>query len=49
MTMTHEPLSVRVQCYAGHRGEQTPRRFSMGERTVEIREVLDAWLSPDHR
>ncbi|MEE8278033.1 MAG: hypothetical protein V3R89_04865 [Thermoanaerobaculia bacterium] len=49
MNMTHEPLTVRVQCYAGHRGEQTPRRFSMGERTVEIREVLDAWLSPDHR
>ena len=47
--MKPEPLAVQVQCYAGHRGEQTPRRFSMGERTVEVQEVLDAWLAPDHR
>ncbi len=46
MTMRNEPLTVQVQCYAGYREEQTPRRFSMGERTVEVAEVLDAWLAP---
>lgn len=34
-----------VECYAGHRGEQTPRRFRLGEREIEV----DAWLAPDHR
>lgn len=42
-------LELRVECYAGHRGEETPRRFSSRGRTVEVVEVLDAWLAPDHR
>jgi hypothetical protein len=35
--------------HAGHRGEETPRRLSFDGRTVEVTEVLDAWLAPDHR
>lgn len=42
-------LEVRVECYAGHRGEQTPRRFSFDGRVTEVADVLDAWLAPDHR
>lgn len=42
-------IGVRVECYAGYRGEETPRRFYLGERTVEVREVVDQWLAPDHR
>ena len=42
-------ITVEVECYAGHRGEQTPRRFHLGERAVEIADVLDQWLAPDHR
>ena len=42
-------IGVRVECYAGHRGEEEPRRFMLGGRTVEIVEILDRWLSPDHR
>lgn len=26
-----------------------PRRFHLGERAVEIADVLDQWLAPDHR
>jgi hypothetical protein len=49
MTSPAKPtLEVRVECYAGHRGEETPRRSTLG-RTVEVAEVLDAWLAPDHR
>jgi hypothetical protein len=40
---------VDVECHAGYRGEETPRRFRLGERQVEIGEVVDAWLAPDHR
>jgi len=42
-------IHVKVECYAGHRGEQTPRRFWLGGRCVEVDEVLDQWLAPDHR
>ena len=41
-------LELRVECYAGHRGEETPRRFTLG-RIIEVAEVLDSWLAPDHR
>jgi hypothetical protein len=42
-------LELRVECYAGHRGEETPRRFTFDGRTIEVIEVLDAWLAPDQR
>lgn len=42
-------LSVRVECYAGHRGEQTPRTIQLDDRRIEVAEVLDQWLAPDHR
>jgi hypothetical protein len=42
-------MNVRVECYAGYRGEETPRRFHLGEREIEVDEVLDRWLAPDHR
>jgi hypothetical protein len=42
-------MTVRVECYAGYRGEETPRRFHIGTRKVEVAAVLDRWLAPDHR
>jgi len=42
-------LAVEVDCYAGYRGEETPRRVRLGSRTIEVVEVLDRWLAPDHR
>ena len=47
--MTTNDLSLRVECYAGYRGEETPRCFFIGCRAVEVVEVLDRWLGPDHR
>ena len=43
------PLSVNVECYAGHRGEQTPRTLILGGRRIAVAEVLDAWLAPEYR
>jgi hypothetical protein len=40
---------VRVECYAGYRGEETPRRFQLADSWLEIEEILDCWLAPDHR
>ena len=40
---------IHVECYAGHRGEETPRRFRLGDRAIEVAEVVDQWLDPGHR
>ncbi len=47
--MAEDLLVIRVECYAGHRGEETPRRFWLAERPLEVVEILDRWLAPDHR
>ncbi|BAU47651.1 hypothetical protein SVA_1072 [Sulfurifustis variabilis] len=43
------PLEVSVECYAGYRGEQEPRAFSIGQRRIAVEEILDRWIAPDHR
>ena len=47
--MSDQPLSVSVECYAGYRGEETPVRFQLRDRHIEVDEILDRWLAPDHR
>lgn len=47
--MKDETLAIRVECYAGYRGGETPRRFWLGDRMVSVVEVIDRWLAPDHR
>jgi hypothetical protein len=42
-------LTIGVECYAGHRGEQTPRTLILRDGRIAVAEVLDAWLAPDHR
>lgn len=42
-------IPLRVECYAGYRGEETPRRFFIDDHLYEIKEVVDAWLAPEHR
>ena len=42
-------MKVEVECYAGHRGEQTPQRLRFGDRIVEVIDIIDCWLAPDHR
>jgi hypothetical protein len=42
-------MLVKVECYAGYRGEETPRRVSFDGRAVELVEVRDRWLGIDHR
>jgi hypothetical protein len=47
--MSQDPLTLRVECHAGYRGEESPLRFHIGTRTIEVVEVIDRWLSPEHR
>ncbi|MEZ4601272.1 MAG: hypothetical protein R2940_15890 [Syntrophotaleaceae bacterium] len=42
-------IEIRVECYEGYRGRETPRRFFLDRKQVEVTEILDRWLAPDHR
>jgi hypothetical protein len=42
-------LRIAVECYAGYKGEQTPRTMRLGDQRIDVVEVLDQWLAPDHR
>jgi hypothetical protein len=42
-------MGIEVKCYAGYRGEETPRELRLGRRRVVVESVLDRWLAPDHR
>lgn len=42
-------MDVKVDCYAGYRAEETPRRFEIDGRRVEVVEIIDRWFGPNHR
>jgi hypothetical protein len=48
MTASKETTAIRVECYAGHRAEEVPRRFFLGSREIRVDEIIDRWLDPDH-
>jgi len=47
--MSETSATIRVECYAGHRAEEAPQRFFLGERVIEIAEIVDRWVAPEHR
>lgn len=47
--MPDRRIAVSVESHAGYRGEEEPRRFFLDGRTVEVAEIVDRWLAPDHR
>lgn len=42
-------MQIRVECYAGYRGQERPLRLLLGRRQVAVVEIVDRWLDPDHR
>ena len=40
-------LSIRVECYAGHRADQRPLRFTLRGKTFGVVDVEDQWYEPD--
>jgi len=38
--------AIKVECYAGYKGEQSPRRFTSGDQILDVKEVEDQWYSP---
>ena len=47
--MDEARIDIKVSCYAGYRGEETPQRFFLKDLQIEVVEILDRWLAPDHR
>jgi hypothetical protein len=42
-------MALRVECYAGYRGDQEPLAFWLGERRFAVRGVVDRWFAPTQR
>ncbi len=42
-------MAIRVECYAGYRGEQEPLAFWLGDRRLAVRAIVDRWFAPKQR
>jgi hypothetical protein len=40
-------MRVKVEAYSGYAANERPLRFTLGERTLEVQDVLDRWYSED--
>ncbi|MEN8257543.1 MAG: hypothetical protein ABFS09_06735 [Thermodesulfobacteriota bacterium] len=49
MAGPQQATAVKVHCYAGYRGEETPRSFVFDEQEVQVVEIVEAWRSPQAR
>jgi len=37
-----------VQTYSGFKADERPVSFSLGERSLQVREIVDRWYDVDH-
>jgi hypothetical protein len=42
-------LAIQVECYAGAKADETPRRFTMEGLDLRLTEVLDRWYQVESR
>ena len=42
-------IPIKVECYAGIKADETPRRFTWEERPIEVEEVLDRWYQVESK
>jgi hypothetical protein len=42
-------MKIRVECHAGYGGKEEPVALYLGQRRLEVTEVVDRWLAPTHR
>ena len=38
--------TLRVYCYAGHKADERPVRFELGDRDYLVEEIIDRWHGP---
>ena len=42
-------MRIKVEAYAGYTANERPLRFTLGDRTIQIIEVVDRWLGETER
>ena len=42
-------VAIQVECYAGAKADETPRRFTVEGHDVQIAEVLDRWYQVESK
>lgn len=42
-----QAVRLRVECYAGHKADERPLAFTLGERRFQVEEVLDQWYGSE--
>jgi hypothetical protein len=40
-------MTLRVECYSGHKGDERPVRFQLDGHDYFVEELLDQWYGPD--
>ena len=43
----NRPFHIRVECYAGFKGDERPQRFVLADQRYEVTDVQDQWYGPD--
>lgn len=43
------PFQIYVHCYSGYKADEKPTSIIIKDKSIEVIEVLDMWLAPDHR
>jgi hypothetical protein len=38
-----EPILIEIECHAGYKADETPRRFRFEQNWIEVEEVVDRW------
>lgn len=41
-------MEVRVECYSGYKADERPVRFHLGDKSLEVAEILDRWYGEGH-
>lgn len=41
--------SIKVECYSGSRSEEYPLNFEHSGDKINIRRIIDRWITPDER
>jgi hypothetical protein len=42
-------IPIQVECHAGVKADETPRRFRWEEQAIEVEEVVDRWHQVESR
>ena len=40
-------MRIQVECYSGHKADQRPIKFSLGDVVLFVESIEDQWYAPD--